>query len=45
LRKSLWDRNSTPADIQKTAAGVITAMENINEELKTIRDEEQNTDS
>ena len=49
LRKSLWDRNSTPADIKKTAAGVITAMENlienINEELKTIRDEEQNTDS
>ena len=49
LRKSLWDRNSTPADIKKTAAGVITAMENlienINEELKRIRDEEQNTDS
>lgn len=49
LRISLWERYSTPADIKNTAAGVITAMENlieiINEELKTIRDEEQNTDS
>jgi len=49
LRKAMRDRDTTPADIKKAAAGVITAMENlienINEELETIKDEEQDTDS
>lgn len=49
LRNSVKKRSATTADIESLVADVISAMENlienINEELETIKDEEQATDS
>lgn len=49
LRKAIKNRNTTTGDIKKIATDVISAMENltenINEELETIKNEEQDTDS
>jgi len=49
LRNAVKKRNATTADIESLVSDVISAMENmienINEELETIKDEEQDTDS
>lgn len=49
LRNAVKKRNTTTADIESLVSDVISAMENmienINEELETIKDEEQDTDS
>lgn len=49
LRNAVKKRSATMADIESLVADVISAMENlienINEELETIKDEEQDTDS
>ncbi len=48
LRNAVRNRNTATGNLRKIAADVITAMEslieNINDELETIRDEEQDTD-
>lgn len=49
LRNAVKKRSATTADIESPVSDVISAMENlienINEELETIKDEEQDTDS
>ena len=49
LRNALKKRSATTADIESFVSDVISVMEklieNINEELETIKNEEQNTDS
>lgn len=49
LRSAVKSRNATATDIERIVADVISAMknliENINEEMETIKDEEQDTDS
>ena len=49
LRNVVKKRSATTADIESLVSDVISAMENliknISEELETIKDEEQDTDS
>lgn len=49
LRNAVKKRSTTTADIEILMSDVISAMENlienINEELETIKNEEQDTDS
>lgn len=49
LRNAVKKRNAATADIESLVADVISAMENlienINEELETLKDEDQDTDS